>query len=100
MTDLSADGRRILTVFAEADGPVDWWDTLSRLAPEPKRRLGFVRKADYRTWLDRHNTLIWAEIRLFADRLVDHLPTPESNMAFITEAGREALAASGKKAGT
>lgn len=94
MADLTADARRILTVFAKADGPVDWWDTLSALAPEPKRRLGFARKADYRVWLDRHNTLIWAEIRLFADRLLDHLPAPESDMVFITAAGREALAAS------
>jgi hypothetical protein len=93
MIALSEDGRLILTTFAEVDGPVDWWDMLSRLAPEPKRRLGFVRKAEYKAWLDRHNALIWAEIRLFGDGMLGHLPAPESNMTVITPAGREALAA-------
>lgn len=93
MTALPEDGRLILAAFAEANGPLDWWDVLSRLAPEPKPRLGFVRKAEYKAWLDRHNTLIWAEIRLFSDGMLSHLPAPESNMTAITDVGREALAA-------
>lgn len=93
MPDLNDDARRILAALAAADGSVNWWDLLLRLAPEPKRRWGFVRKAEYNAWLDRRNALIMQEVRLFVDGLVDRLPDPKTDMAFITAAGQEALAA-------
>lgn len=93
MRDLTPDARLLLAAFAEANGPVDWWDLIERLAPETEDfQAGWTRP--YKAWLHRRNHLEAEVMLLLRDELLVELPNGPEDAAVITAAGREALAAS------
>lgn len=97
MPDLSADARRILTVFAEADKPIDWGDVVESLLPPRPRG---PRRGGKRTWAARWEDLVRTAMELYKAGLLAELPTGLADMTVITVAGREALADCGTEAGT
>lgn len=91
MPDLSADACRILTMFAEADKPLDWGDVVESLLPPRPRG---PRRGGKRTWQLRWEEMVRTAMELYKAGLLAELPTGPADMTVITDAGREALAAS------
>lgn len=98
--DLTPDGRLILAVFAESDGPVDWNDAVERLASQPETLFGGARDQQqfYRTQLARRNYLTAEVMLLLRDGLLAEVEDGAVDVTVITEAGREALLASAQHA--
>lgn len=95
MSDLNDDARRILAVFAEADGPVDWGDVVESLLPPRPRG---PRRGGKRTWAARWEDLVRTAMELYKAGLLAELPTGPADMTVITEAGREVLLTSAQHA--
>lgn len=93
MTDLTDDQREILAAFAAATEPVDWYDIVLQLAPEPGMTWGNPRgqRQDYRAWLRRRDHLTAEAMLLFRDGLLLEFPDGPVDMTVITDAGRSAF---------
>lgn len=96
MSNLSPDARRLLAVFAAATEPLDQVDVAWDMAgPEPTEGWAgdWNRSDTWKAWRDRRNHLMGECALLFRDGLLQELEDGPVDMAVITKAGREALAA-------